>query len=53
MIRFHLKSFLNSLLLLYIQIVCLYSNEMTVLLGVLTYAENIVSVCFKKMHESW
>ena len=31
----------------------LYSNEMTVLLRVLTYAENIVSVCFKKMHESW
>ena len=29
---FTLKSFLNSLLLLYIQIVCLYSNEITVLL---------------------
>ena len=53
MIRFHLNIFLNSLLLPDILIICLYSNEITVLLRALTYTENIVSVCFKKMHESW
>ena len=53
MIRFHLNIFLNSLLLPDILIIFLYSNEITVLLRALTYTENIVSVCFKKMHESW